>query len=76
MEEIKSTMVKRTLRVNMDTNKILSKAELIHSIMDGLSKISILGTEDVIYITKVHPSKDTLTLECTNGELIQLDIKY
>jgi len=69
-------MVKRTLGVSMDTNKILSKTELIHSIMDGLSNISILGTEDVIFVTKVQPSRDTLTLECTNGESIQIDIKY
>lgn len=69
-------MVKRTLGVNMDTNKILSKTELMHSIMDGLSNISILGTEDTIFVTKVQPSRDTLTMECTNGELVQINIKY
>ena len=69
-------MVKRTLGVDDYTNKILSKTELMNSIMDGLSNISILGTQDTIFVTKVQPSRDTLTIECTNGESIQINIKY
>ena len=69
-------MVKKVLKDYQITNKILSRNELIHSIIDRLSSMSILCTEDTIFVTGIKPSKDTLTIECTNGESITLEVKY
>lgn len=53
----------------------LTKAEVIRALVSNLQQASFDADDDVVYVADTVQSKDNVTVECTDGSIIELTVK-